>query len=110
MKFVVLKHTQAAKQVPFPRRRYLQMMTDPTDRAALNDVPKGQDVHFDLMLESEEGLLTWAMGRLPAVGKGCGAIKLPPHRADYLTYEGPVSEGRGTVERVMAGSYEFNIR
>ena len=118
MKFVVLKHTQPAKQVPFPRRRYLEMMADPSDRASdklaikLTDDQnaggsRSEDVHYDLMLESDEGLLTWAMGRKPQEGKSCGAIKLPLHRALYLTHEGAVSEGRGTVKRVLQGEYEF---
>lgn len=107
MKFVVLQHTQPAKQVPFPRRRYLQMMADPADKDTDQDRPKGQDVHFDLMLETEDGLRTWAMGLLPTAGKRCGAIELPLHRADYLTHEGPVSNGRGNVKRVMQGSYDF---
>ena len=114
MKFVVLKHTQPTKQVPFPRRRYLQMMADPSDKTGDKVADSknagatgGEDVHYDLMLESDEGLLTWAMGRLPQAGKSCGAIKLPLHRELYLTHEGPVSEGRGTVKRVLSGEYEF---
>lgn len=107
MKFVVLQHTQPAKQVPFPRRRYLQMMAEAADKAPEKAPPRGQDVHFDLMLETEEGLRTWAMGLLPAPGKSCGAIELPLHRAHYLSYQGPVSDGRGTVKRVMQGCYEF---
>lgn len=132
MKFVVLKHIQPAKQVPFPRRRYLEMMADAVDKKAAETKLvegkttgaktagrktankgggetelKGQDVHYDLMLETEEGLLTWAMGCLPAAGKSCGAIQLPLHRELYLTHQGPVSAGRGTVERVMEGRYEL---
>ena len=114
MKFVVLRHTQPTKQVPFPRRRYLEMMADPSDKASnkladskTSGGTQSEDVHYDLMLESDEGLLTWAMGRLPQAGKSCGAIKLPLHRELYLTHEGPVSEGRGTVKRVMSGEYEF---
>ncbi len=105
MKFVVLQHTQPAKQVPFPRRRYLQMMAEAADKAAGQNHPKGQDVHFDLMLETEDGLRTWAMGLLPTAGKSCGAIELPLHRIDYLTFQGPVSGGRGSVKRVMQGGY-----
>lgn len=107
MKFVVLQHIQPSNQVPFPRRRYLQMMAEAADKVTDKDQPKGQDVHFDLMLETDEGLRTWAMGLLPTAGKSCGAIELPLHRADYLTHEGPVSDGRGTVKRVMQGSYNF---
>lgn len=107
MKFVVLKHVQPLKQVPFPRRRYLQMMAESADKATTGAAVKGHDVHYDLMLQTEEGLQTWAMGLLPAAGKRCGAIKLPLHREFYLTHEGPVSSGRGTVERVLKGHYQW---
>ena len=104
MKFVVLRHTQPIKQVPFPRRRFLQKMAESKRVVAVkaadgdrNEQSTSEDVHYDLMLESEDGLLTWAMGILPVAGKSCGAIKLPLHRKLYLTHEGEVSEGRGTV-------------
>ena len=107
MRFVVLQHIQRTKEVPFARRRYLQMMAEAADKTTAKDFPRGQDVHFDLMLETEQGLRTWAMGLLPTAGKSCGAIELPLHRSDYLTHEGPVSGGRGTVKRIMQGSYNF---
>lgn len=60
--------------------------------------------HFDLMLETDDTspLLTWRLDRWP----GPTTITLlPPHRRAYLEYEGPVSNNRGEVRRVEAGSY-----
>jgi hypothetical protein len=60
--------------------------------------------HFDLLLEAEPGagLLTWRIPcwpmELPTV-----AVPLPAHRVDYLSYEGPISGGRGWVKRVEGG-------
>lgn len=70
--------------------------------------PKGD--HFDWMIqdgdEPESPLRTWrVMVRLDQLVAGDWFIaeQLAEHRAAYLTYEGPVSGGRGKVERVSAG-------
>ena len=66
------------------------------------------DVHWDLMLESEETLATWSLPpmALPIGEFQCPAKRLPDHRKRYLDYEGPVSDGRGTVRRIDAGTFE----
>ena len=59
--------------------------------------------HYDLMIGPADGpLVTF---RLPAwpVASRVTIEPLPDHRAHYLTYEGPVSGGRGEVRRVEAG-------
>lgn len=64
--------------------------------------------HFDLMLEvaGQDRLRTLQMARWPlAVGETCAAPELPPHRRDYLEYQGEVSGGRGRVQRVAAGHW-----
>jgi hypothetical protein len=63
--------------------------------------------HYDLMLEDGvTELLTWALPELPS-GAAQQAEQLPPHRRDYLTYEGPISNNRGEVTRVAAGKFEW---
>jgi hypothetical protein len=82
------------------------------------------------MLEDSGALATWAIAELPTLWAGvrertaqqhpdCAAIsardcvaaeRLADHRAAYLEYEGPVSEGRGQVVRVAEGSYELLAR
>ncbi|QEG40138.1 hypothetical protein UC8_21440 [Roseimaritima ulvae] len=58
------------------------------------------------MFETTDGLLTWAVEHMPAVGQPPQpALRLPLHRAVYLDYEGPVSGDRGRVIRVQAGTY-----
>jgi hypothetical protein len=61
--------------------------------------------HFDLMLEHDGVLRTWAMEKMPATGEIVAAEKLPDHRLHYLDYEGEVSGNRGDVRRVDAGVY-----
>jgi len=72
--------------------------------------------HRDLILEwpgerGRELLATWALypehaekEAFPADRATSGrAVPLPPHRAVYLEYEGPVSGNRGHVSRECAG-------
>ncbi len=68
--------------------------------------------HWDLMLENQGVLLTWELpnlppGPLPASFEQLGIRRLPDHRIDYLEYEGPVSNDRGTVQRVDSGEYQL---
>jgi hypothetical protein len=62
--------------------------------------------HFDLMLEHEGELLTWAMSELPGPEARL-AEELSPHRIAYLDYEGPVSNNRGIVSRLIQGEYDW---
>jgi len=60
--------------------------------------------HFDFMLELHPGALltTWRLPVWPLVHR-VRIEKLANHRRDYLSYEGPVSGGRGEVTRVFRG-------
>lgn len=60
------------------------------------------------MLEAGESLRTWALEEVPKIGSTIPAEQLPDHRMDYLTYEGPVSNDRGTVTRWDWGGYALN--
>ena len=64
-----------------------------------------RSAHFDLMLEQDGVLRTWACDELPAAGQTTSAEQLPDHRLDYLELEGEISGGRGSVRRVAAGEY-----
>ena len=62
-------------------------------------------VHWDFMIEDEGRLRTWAIDVPLVAGEELPARALPDHRLDYLTYEGPVSGGRGIVRRVDGGIF-----
>ena len=66
-----------------------------------------RDSHWDVMLERDGTLLTWATGQRPAPISMLMAERLADHRMAYLDYEGPVSQNRGTVTRVDAGNFEW---
>ena len=73
----------------------------------LHETPEGyaRGTHFDLMLEAEGVLRTWALDALPAAGATVAAERLADHRLAYLDYEGEVAGGRGHVRRVDQGDY-----
>lgn len=62
--------------------------------------------HWDLMLQGERDLRTWALDAPPSPGVDIPACELAPHRLLYLDYEGPISADRGEVRRVAAGTFE----
>ena len=69
--------------------------------------------HYDLMLEVDESLATWQLPRSPlepGPPAPIAARKLPDHRRAYLTYEGPVSKGRGRVDIMDRGECDLLLR
>lgn len=73
--------------------------------------PQGdRATHWDLMLESGDGLTTWALDTPPQSDREVTARRLADHRPAYLDYEGSVSGGRGTVARWDAGQYALRSR
>lgn len=69
--------------------------------------------HFDWMFDApggtDGGLLTFRIA--PETGwpptAGFEAVQIGAHRREYLAYEGPVSQGRGSVARVAGGECRF---
>lgn len=66
--------------------------------------PRGD--HWDFMLEVAGALRTWALAAEPTPGLALPAEALADHRLEYLSFEGPISGGRGQVARWDAGTYE----
>jgi hypothetical protein len=70
-----------------------------------HDLPDGTH-HFDWMIQARAGsLVTFRVtSRLDHLSAGLFlAQRLPNHRDEYLTREGEVSGGRGTVTRMASG-------
>lgn len=86
-----------------------------------HDVPPsfGRPSHWDLLLENGTECLAWALDDLPAAwavklqisssSASVTALGLRPHRPFYLNYEGPISGDRGSVYRVAAGEFEWEL-
>jgi len=79
-----------------------------------HDLPDGS-WHHDWMMERDvseaDFLLTFRLN--PEVvwppSSGFSATRIGDHRREYLTYEGPVSRGRGHVRRVSRGRCELRF-
>ena len=79
----------------------------------LHHQPGGQsprertDPHFDWMFEVDGVLRTWATEPIASLDGPLEmpATRLSDHRLHYLDFEGEISGDRGTVQRVMAGTF-----
>lgn len=69
--------------------------------------PTGE--HWDFMLEQENALATWQLVSEPVNRGSCPieCVRIHDHRKHYLTFQGPVSGGRGIVTRIDQGRYEL---
>ena len=64
------------------------------------------DPHYDVMFETapDSPLATWRATEWP-LRTGTPITHLPDHRPSYLHYEGELSDRRGWVRRVAAGTH-----
>ena len=65
--------------------------------------------HWDLFLEAGSFLRSWRLPILIDIETTFVAEPMPNHRLLYLDYEGPVSGGRGSVARVDAGTFAWEL-
>lgn len=67
-------------------------------------------LHWDWMFEPDtdaEGLWTWATAPVQSETGTVKSVRLADHRMIYLTYEGSLSEDRGTVSQLACGRYQW---
>jgi hypothetical protein len=66
-----------------------------------------QGVHWDLMIEKGDALMTFRLAESPenATNHGVEATRIADHPLRFLTYEGPVQKGTGHVRIVDRGDY-----
>ncbi|HEX6986949.1 MAG TPA: DNA polymerase ligase N-terminal domain-containing protein [Planctomycetaceae bacterium] len=62
--------------------------------------------HWDFLLEAGAACRTWRLLAEPGPGRTVPAEAIADHRPHYLTYEGPVGGGRGTIARWDGGTFE----
>jgi len=63
------------------------------------------DSHLDFMLEANDELITWRWSEIPQANLVFVAPRLANHRMEYLTFEGKLSDNRGTVIRIDQGTF-----
>ena len=80
-------------------------------RFVIQEHTTGSDVHWDFMLEWEPGqaLQTYRLDKTPQqiLRSPANAVKIFDHPPKFLTYQGPVNKGRGSVRIVEAGTYQL---
>ena len=63
--------------------------------------------HQDLLLENGALLLAFRLPKWPEESACVPVRRLFDHRLIYLTYEGPISGGRGTVRQQVSGQWDL---
>lgn len=66
--------------------------------------------HWDLFLEVGPVLSSWRLAERPDRCDSVPAERAPDHRLEYLEYEGPISNERGSVVRWDRGHYTTRSR
>lgn len=70
---------------------------------------QAQSLHWDLMLESFDGLETYRLDSPPeqiTANRKNTAIKILTHDRKFLTYQGPVNKGAGSVKIADNGTFQ----
>jgi hypothetical protein len=86
-------------------------MSEEDKRFVIQEHTMGPDVHWDFMLEWEAGqsLQTYRLDKSPQqiLRNPADAVKIFDHSPSFLTYQGPVKKGRGSVRIIEAGTYQL---
>ena len=69
----------------------------------------GTDVHWDFMLEWGQTLQTYRLDKAPGeiLHTSANAVKIFNHSLKFLTYQGPVNKGQGSIRIIEAGTYQI---
>lgn len=70
---------------------------------------RGDDVHWDLMLEIGDTLQTYRLDKAPnkVLHHAVNATKIFDHPLKFLTYQGPVNKGQGNVCITESGTCQI---
>ena len=75
------------------------------NRFVIHKHTQGNEIHWDLMIEWGEKLKTWRLKNPPEklVTEKTKTTPIFDHDKKFLTYQGPVNNGKGTVEIIDEG-------
>jgi len=84
-------------------------MNQKDKRFVIQKHTRGKDIHWDLMLELGGVLQTYRLDKPPSkvLRHTVNATKIFDHPLKFLTYQGPVNKGKGTVRMTEAGTYQI---
>jgi hypothetical protein len=76
------------------------------NRFVIHKHTQGNEVHWDLMIERGDVLKTWRLNAPPEklATEKTRATPIFDHDKKFLTYQGPVNNGKGTVEITDEGT------
>jgi DNA polymerase Ligase (LigD) len=85
------------------------MMRYQSKKFVIQEHKKEGDVHWDLMLENDGFLETYRLDVPPEEisSRPANAQKIFDHPTKFLTYEGSVNEGKGSVKIAETGTYRI---
>jgi hypothetical protein len=80
-------------------------------RFVIHKHTRGKDIHWDLMIEWGDKLKTWRLEAPPEklASQKTKATLIFDHDKKFLTYQGPVNNGKGTVEIVDEGNSSIDL-
>ncbi len=84
-------------------------MTENNKKFVIQKHVRGNNIHWDLMLEADNLLETYRLPVPPEkiTAEPVEAIKIFYHPLRFLTYEGSVNKGQGSVEIADSGIYQI---
>ena len=84
-------------------------MSQEDKKFVIQEHTRGLDVHWDFMLEWGKTLQTYRFDKAPQqiLHGPANAVKIFDHPPKFLTYQGPVNKGRGSVRIVETGTYQI---
>ena len=84
-------------------------MSQKNKRFVIQEHRTAADVHWDFMLEQGPNLQTYRLDKPPnqILHAPANALKIFDHSLKFLTYQGPVNKGRGSVHIIEAGTYKI---
>lgn len=84
-------------------------MNNQEKRFVIHEHSTADGTHWDFMLEIENALQTFRLDTSPRqiLHKPANAEKIHDHPLKFLTYEGPVQNGKASVKIVDSGTYNI---
>jgi len=84
-------------------------MSQEDKRFVIQEHTIDSDVHWDFMLELGGILQTYRLDKAPseALHLAVNATKIFDHPLKFLTYQGPVNKGQGSVCIIETGTYKM---
>jgi hypothetical protein len=84
-------------------------MNQKNKKFVIQEHSTAQNVHWDFMLESADSLQTYRLDKAPLqlIQNPAKAVKIFDHPLKFLTYQGPVNKGQGSVRIIETGTYEM---